>query len=200
MNGFLEVPATTPPVQALYDQDVAEVGYVMNASRMWAHAPALHDGIFDLLAATYGPGGLDERRRGILIAATAASLGDAYCSLAWGSRLAQNTDPQLAAGVLRGEDGALSPPEQAIAAWARKVTRNPSSTSAQDVQTMRDAGLDDAQIFAVTVFVSLRIAFSTVNGALGAAPDAAFRATTPSEVLQAVGYGRPIEGDPMNEI
>jgi len=56
--------------------------------------------------------------------------------------------------------------------WARTVTRDPNGTSAADVQALRDVGLEDGQIMAVTVFVALRIAFSTVNDALGAAPDA----------------------------
>jgi len=33
------------------------------------------------------------------------------------------------------------------------------------------AGFDDAQILNLTMFVALRIAFSTVNGALGARPE-----------------------------
>ena len=38
------------------------------------------------------------------------------------------------------------------------------------MQALRDAGFDDAQIFAITVFVAARLAFSTVNDALGARP------------------------------
>ena len=48
--------------------------------------------------------------------------------------------PQLAAGVLRGEDSALTEAERAMAAWARRVTRNPNGTSTEDVQELRDAG------------------------------------------------------------
>ena len=47
--------------------------------------------------------------------------------------------------------------------------RDPNSTTAADVQSLRDAGFDDGQIFAISVFVALRIAFSIVNDALGAA-------------------------------
>lgn len=46
---------------------------------------------------------------------------------------------------------------------------------------------------AITVFVALRIAFSTVNDALGASPDAALRSTAPKAVLDAVTFGRPID-------
>ncbi|MBB5774982.1 hypothetical protein [Nonomuraea jabiensis] len=40
--------------------------------------------------------------------------------------------------------------------------------------------------------MTLRIAFSTVNDALGARPDAALRSTAPRSVLEAVTFGRPI--------
>jgi len=41
----------------------------------------------------------------------------------------------------------------------------------------------------------MRIAFSTVNGALGACPDATFRSTAPQAVLDAVTFGRPIDDE-----
>ncbi len=62
------------------------------------------------------------------------------------------------------------------------------------MQALREAGFDDARIFAITLFVALRIAFSTVNDALGALPDRALGAAAPSEVRDAVGYGRPVAG------
>ncbi len=57
----------------------------------------------------------------------------------------------------------------------RQLARDPNATDASDVRALRDAGYDEAQIFAITVFVALRIAFSTVNDALGARPDRALR-------------------------
>ena len=78
-----------------------------------------------------------------------------------------------------------------MAAWARKVARDPNATTPADVQALRDAGLDDEQIFAITTFVALRLAFSTVNDALGAQPDAQLAQSLPPEVRDAVTYGRP---------
>ena len=45
---------------------------------------------------------------------------------------------------------------------------------------LRDAGFSDADIFAMTVYVALRIALSTVNDALGACPDAEYRTLAPA--------------------
>jgi uncharacterized peroxidase-related enzyme len=193
--GFLRVPESTPEAQHLFDEDVSEVGYVMNVSRLWAYQPATLLGLFDLLGEAIRPHGLDVRRRGILVAACASAFGDSYCSLAWGRKLAEVTDEQTASGVLRGDDAALTHSEKAMANWARKVARDPNHTGEADVRALRDAGFTDAEIFAITVFVALRLAFSTVNDALGARPDAALRSTAPGAVLDAVTFGRPIDGE-----
>ncbi|HZJ04503.1 MAG TPA: hypothetical protein VFD59_03420 [Nocardioidaceae bacterium] len=58
--------------------------------------------------------------------------------------------------------------------------REPNTTDPHDVQKLREAGYDDAQILAITTFVTLRVAFSTVNDALGAGPDSALGETAPA--------------------
>jgi alkylhydroperoxidase family enzyme len=94
--------------------------------------------------------------------------------------------------VLRGDDAELDPSEKALAQWARQVTRDPNAIDAADVQALRDAGFDDTQIFEITVFVAMRLAFSTVNDALGALPDVELGAEVAEEVKTAVTFGRPI--------
>jgi uncharacterized peroxidase-related enzyme len=187
---FLVEPPTTPRIQALYDADIESYGYVMNLNRAWAHHPDAHDGLFELVASIAREGGLSMRERGILVTACASTMGDSYCSLAWGGKLASEADPTVAAAVLSGTDDGLTEAERAMAAWARKVAADPNSTTAADVQGLRDAGLDDARIFAVTAFVALRQAFSTVNDALGAVPDEELRDRAPEEVLAVVTWGR----------
>ena len=191
--GFLSAPETTAEVQRLFDEDVDELGYVMNASRLWAYEPSLQAGLFDLIRGIVREHGLDVRQRGILVAACASTLGDSYCSLAWGSKLAEAADAETAAGVLRGDDVGLTDTERAMATWARKVARDPNGTTGADVQALRDVGFEDAEIFAITALVALRIAFSTVNDALGASPDAALRSAAPGAVLDAVTFGRTVE-------
>ena len=83
-----------------------------------------------------------------------------------------------------------------MAAWARKVARDPNATTPSDIQALRDCGLDDRQIFAVTAFVALRLAFSAINDALGAQPDAQLAQSLPPQVREAVTYGRPAAQTP----
>jgi uncharacterized peroxidase-related enzyme len=191
-GSFLQEPPMSPQVRALYDEDVAEDGYVSNVSRLWAHQPDALRGLFKLMSQAFTPSGLTFRQRGILVAAAASTLGDSYCSLAWGGKLSEVSDATVAAGVLTGSDAGLTDQEKAMAAWARKVARDPNGTTPADIDALRASGLDEAQIFAITAFVALRLAFATVNDSLGAQPDAELAQSLPSEVREAVAYGRPV--------
>lgn len=191
--GFLGVPQATAEVQRMFDEDTAELGYVMNVSRLWAYQPATVTGLFRLLGQVNSGDRLSLRQRFILVTACASAFGDSYCALAWGSKLAKASDAQTAARVVEGVDDDLSTSERAMAAWARKVARDPNGTTAADVQELRDAGFSDSQIFTITAFLALRLAFSTVNDALGLRPDAALRSAAPATVRDAVTFGRPIE-------
>jgi uncharacterized peroxidase-related enzyme len=195
-GSFLKEPGVSAQVRALYDEDLADGGYVWNFSKLWAHQPGTLKQLFELMSQAFTPSGLTFRQRGILVTAAASTLGDAYCSLAWGGKLGKASDPALAAGVLKGSDAGLTDQEKAMAAWARKVARDPNATTTADIQSLRDCGLDDGQIFAVTAFVALRLAFSTINDSLGAQPDQQLAVSLPREVREAVTYGRPVDQAP----
>jgi uncharacterized peroxidase-related enzyme len=195
-GSFLEEPPPSPEAQALYDEDLADGGFVWNVTRLWAHQPDTLASLFGLMSQAFGRSGLDFRQRGILVTAAASALGDSYCSLAWGGKLSKASDAAVAAGVLTGSGEGLTDQEKAMAAWARKVARDPNATTPADVQMLRDAGLDDGQIFAITAFVALRLAFSTINDSLGAQPDGQLADSLPQEVREAVTYGRPVAQPP----
>src|SRR5271155_5806539 len=167
-GSFLEEPPVSAQVQALYDEDRADGGYVWNVSRLWAHQPDTVNQLFGLMSQAFTPSGLTFRQRGILATAAASALGDSYCSLAWGGKLGQASDAGVAAGDLHGRLAGLTEQENARAGGARKVARAPNATPPAYIQALRDAGLNDGQIFAITAFVALRLAFSTVKDSLGA--------------------------------
>src|SRR4051794_11586847 len=180
--GFLAAPADTPDGQRLFDDDLGGQGYVANVTRLWAYQPAMLSGLSDLMAQATEAGSLTFRQRAVLVMATASTLGDSYCSLAWGKKLADKAGADVAAGVLRGDDGGLDEAEQALARWARRVVGDPNAIAADDVRALRAVGFDDGQIFAITTYVALRLAFSVVNDALGARPDAALATLVPDVV------------------
>jgi alkylhydroperoxidase family enzyme len=189
-TSFLGDAPPSPGAQRLFDDDRNGLGYVTNLSRLWAHDPAALDGMSDLLGHVARSASLTFRQRVILVTSCASALGDSYCSLVWGTKLAAEVDAEVAAGVIRGDDAPLDRSEQALAGWARQLARDPNATSAADVDSLRTAGLDDAQIFAISLFVALRIAFSTVNDALGTRPDRQLGLDAPADVRDAVTFGR----------
>src|ERR1700754_4202121 len=140
-TGFLEIADVSADVRRMFDHDVEQVGYVMTLSRVWAHHPALHSGLFELMDQAARAASLSFRQRGVLVVACAATFGDAYCSLAWGKKLADVADGELAGGVVRGDDSPLDETERALAGWARAMTRSPSATAGGDRPPLRAAGV-----------------------------------------------------------
>lgn len=188
--GFLAAPAHTSEVQRLFDDDLEGVGYVTNVSRLWAYLPATLRGLSDLMGQATQAGSLTFRQRVVLVTAAASTLGDSYCSLAWGKKLTEVAGSDVAAAVIRGQDEGLDEAERALAQWARRVATDPNAIGPDDVQALRDGGFDEAQIFAITTFVAFRLAFSIVNDALGARPDRELGTAAAAPVRSAVTFGR----------
>jgi len=189
--GFLPDPPPSEAVDRMYAADLDAQGYVAHLTRLWATCPeALH-----LLSQTLGLaghlGGLDFRQRQLLITAGASAMGDSYCSLAGGDRLAAAATSETAAAVIGGATESLSASDAALVSWARRMARDPNATTQADVDELRTLGFDDGQVFAVTLYVALRLAFATVNDTLGAAPDPELAERVPPAVLDAVSFGRP---------
>lgn len=188
---FLQTTTDNAAATRLYESDLNELGFVMNASRAWAWRPEVYEDFAALRARLMSASSLSQRELALIVCATVSSLGDSYCALAWGKKLAAASDASTAAAVLRGaESEVLEARDRAVAAWARKVARSPTETTAGDVDELRLAGLSDQEIFDATVLAAFRLAFSTVNNALGVRPDWQVAVAAPPEVRSAVTYGR----------
>lgn len=191
---FLNEPADDETVHRLYAEDEAEEGYVMNLTRLWAWRPevarAFGEARRNLSAGTC----LGSREWAVLACSAVRTLGDSYCALAWGGRLARDVGAEAAAALLEtGETGALTGREAALSRWANLVATDPNATTQEDVDDLRAAGFGDREIFEATVWIAFRIAFATVNDALGVQPDARVAAAVPDPVRAAVDFGRPAE-------
>jgi uncharacterized peroxidase-related enzyme len=194
---FLSEPPVNEATSALYGRDLAEDGYVGNLTRLWAWRPDIFDAFFNLRTLLTENAVLSLRERALLVCATAASVGDSYCALAWGTTLAVQTDPTTAAAVLQGKKAtALTAREEALVTWAGQVAREPNAIAVEDVNRLRGVGITDEEIFNATVFIAFRLAFSTVNDALGARPDQPLAAAAPALVREAVIYGRSVSESP----
>jgi alkylhydroperoxidase family enzyme len=188
--GFLSEPLPSAEVERLYAQDLEGSGYVARLTRLWAHSPRALDSLSELLGLVVAQAGLSYRQRALLVSAAASAMSDSYCSLAWGTKLAAASDSAIASEILGGRSR-LPREDRVLVTWARTVVRDPNSTTPSDVDELRSLGFDDRQFLALTIYLGLRVAFSTVNDALGAAPDAELAERAPRAVRDRVTFGRP---------
>ena len=189
---FLTEAPVTPEVAKSFETERASEGYVMNLSRLWAWRQDVDDAFAAARRMLLKGSQLSEREVFVTVCAMASTLGDSYCSMAFGIRLTKVSEASAAAAVLSGQESAnLTDRERALASWARKVVETPNSTTERDVEALRRAGLSDREIFEATLLIAFRMAFSTVNDALGAAPDHELAARLPAELKPVIAYGRP---------
>jgi len=177
---------------AAYAADRDSDGYVWNVTRLWGWRADIYRDFAALRTSLMDSSSLTDRDWAVMVTAMASQLGDSYCSLAWGPKLASLSDAETAARLLANEPApALSERERALAAWTRQLVDDPNATTADDVTRLRAVGLGDKEIFEATTFIAFRLAFSTVNDALGAEPDRQLMDAAPDPIREVVRYGRP---------
>ncbi len=195
---FLSNPASDESVQTLLDASKSEDGYVMNFVRLWAWRPDVHTAFSEARKILALKSKLSAREIAALNSTAASCAGDAACSIAWGTKFAQLCDASTAGALLRGDDApALTNRERALRAWASAVVEDPNATTREDIEGLHAAGLSDQEIFEATVFVAFRLAFCTVNDALGVCTDRELAQAAPAAVLGSVTFGRAV-GDATN--
>ncbi len=127
-TGFLATPADSPQAQAHRNEDQEELGYVMNGAELWAYQPETVAALFGLMGRSLA--GRPDSRRRCSWPPPRRHAGNSYCSLAWGRKLLGFASPEVAAGVISGDDAPLTDDERALAAWARlrgpRSQRSPS--------------------------------------------------------------------------
>jgi uncharacterized peroxidase-related enzyme len=188
---FLKQPVEDIKVRAMYQSDLKEDGFIMNFTRLWAWHPEFSEAFTQMRMLIPASNIFSKRELAVMVCSMARALGDSYCALAWGKRLADASSQETAAAVLASEEiPELSPREAALARWARHVVHDPNATTQADVDELKKAGLSERETFDATVFIALRLAFSTVNDALGVRPDPEVADRAPMAVRKAVNFGR----------
>ena len=197
----IAAPEESADAARVYKSSADSQGFVMNLTRAWAWRPDIFEGFAALRSQLTAKSSLSKRDQAVIVCATAAQLGDSYCSLAWGRTLAEEAGASAAAAIISASPKVeLHARDQALAQWARKVVADPNGTSAQDLNSLRSAGLSERGVFEATVFIAFRIAFSTVNDALGVQPDWELGESVPKEVAAAVAFGRPVATKPTGAL
>jgi uncharacterized peroxidase-related enzyme len=189
--------STTPPeaaqgaVAQMYRRQQNSWGYVPSYAKVFCHRPEVLARWGQLLAEIKRP--MDLRRFELVTFAAAHELQHSPCTLAHGRALQAFFSNDEILAIAEGRvAGVLSPTEQALVAFARQVAADASKISAADVDTLRQAGLGDAEIFDVAATIAGRAFFTKLLDALGVQPDAAFLALE-EPLRTALTVGRPIE-------
>ena len=158
----------------IYEGDKKSMGYVPNYAKVFSLRP-------DVLEAWRAFQGsirknLRLRRYELVTFAAARALNCRYCLLAHGAILIKNgvSVDQLRRILTNFNDAGLEPVEVAMMEFAQKIIRSANEITGTDVDVLRAFGLDDFEIFDITLTATMRSFASKTFDALGAEPDAVY--------------------------
>jgi uncharacterized peroxidase-related enzyme len=174
----------------LYEQERERIGFLPNLVRVFSERPEVYRAWRQLNGAIQAS--TDLRRYELATLAAARELRSSYCALAHGKILAERfLDPDAVVSLPAG----LDETDAAIMELAAKVARDATSVGPEDIERLRNLGLDDAEILDVVLAAAVRCFFSKTLDALGAEPDAIYRQLDP-RLRESLTVGRPIEAAP----
>ena len=181
---------TSGDVAAAFEKDMATLGRVANFTRVLAHRPAVLRAWQALNGAIKG---MDARRYEVATTAAALQLRSSYCALAHGDILAsKHMSPDAVHALVKGRESAeLTDVDHAVARLARSVAAGAADMRPEDLDELRSLGFAEDEILDVVLAAAARCFFSTVLDAVGAQPDAAYRALD-APLREALTVGRPI--------
>ena len=136
---------------------------------------------------------MDLRRYELATVGTAKRLGSSYCMLAHSGILARDFlgEERVRAVALDHRAAGLDPVDVAVMDLAEKIAADATSVTAEDVDRLRDFGLDDGEIVSVVCAAAARCFFSKALDALGVQADASYADVEP-ELREVLVVGRPI--------
>lgn len=188
---------TIPPADAdgavrdMYERQQGAWGYVPNYAKSFSHRPEVMARWGQLLAEIKRP--LDKRTFELVTFAAAHELRHSSCALAHGNALREFFDEAEVRAIARQEPvESLSDAEIAMLRFARKVARDASEVTGQDVDELRELGFSDADVFDIAATAAARAFFTKLLDAVGSMPDAPF-AGLGDDFVAALTVGRPID-------
>jgi uncharacterized peroxidase-related enzyme len=154
-----------------------KTGFVPNVFLALAHRPdelraflAYHDAVMER------DGGLSKAEREMVVVATSSRVHCTYCVVAHGAILRIRTkDPTIADYIACGYHQApIAERQRAILDYAVKLSLTPHLVTDDDVASLRDARLDDEEIWDVAAVVALFALSNRMAHALALRPNEEF--------------------------
>jgi uncharacterized peroxidase-related enzyme len=146
-----------------YARLIAQRGRVSNILKVHSLRPAaLDDHLALYMGLMFGQGGLSRRERELVAAAVSQANGCGYCAAHHLEALARyERDAELLAQLAESTELApLRARDRALVRYAVKLTRTPTQMQEQDVEALRDLGLEDADVLLLNLVVAY---FNFVN-------------------------------------
>jgi uncharacterized peroxidase-related enzyme len=188
------------PEESTVEGDVAEWyqrqrdawGYLPNYAAAFATRPDVAQAWNTLNNAIRGP--MERRRFELATIAAARAYRSTYCMAAHCKFLRDACDDETTMRAIAADPSgaSLDATDRAVVDFATQVAQDASSITADDVQRLRDHGLDDPAIVDVVLAAAARAFFTKVLDALGVQADVQLGETFDPEVRRQVTVGRPI--------
>jgi alkylhydroperoxidase family enzyme len=159
-------------LQSMYLRQQRAWGYVPNYARIFCYRPEVMARWGQLLAEIKRP--MDKRRFELVTFVAAHELHHTACALAHGQKLREFfTEAQILAIAEGRLEGVLGEAAQAIVGFARRIARDASSVSADEIAALKQHGYTDAELFDIAATAAGRAFFTKLLDALGVTADSA---------------------------
>ncbi|MDQ3205681.1 MAG: peroxidase-related enzyme [Pseudomonadota bacterium] len=168
MSWIEEIPpaAAQGELRALYDELERKRGKVANILQVHSLRPASMQAHLALyMELMFAPGGLSRKQREIIAVVVSRENRCDYCVAHHAEALQRFLkDPALLSAIAGGNDvealSRLTPVDRALMDYAAKLTREPWSMSAGDIQALRESGVAEPDILLANLIVAY---FNFVN-------------------------------------
>ena len=202
MSFLKTIPANeaTDATLELYQRQQGPYGYIPNYAKVWCYRPEIMQAWAGLQKAIKHRA--DYKLYELATFAAARGMGNSACSLAHAKVLQDNfysCDEIMDIATTDGKQ-VLSDKEQAIVKFAKLVVGDANDISAEDVESLRSAGLSEAEIFDVVITAAARCFFAKINDALGVLVDAPAVNWEKPLVDLFTSVGRPVSTDAVETV
>jgi uncharacterized peroxidase-related enzyme len=187
------------PDESTVEGDVAEWyrrqrdawGYLPNYAAAFATRPDVAEAWNTLNNAIRRP--MERRRYELATIAAARAYRSTYCMAAHSKFLRDECGDESTMRAVADPSGAnLDAIDRAVVDFATQVAQDASAITADDVQRLRDNGLEEPEIVDVVLAAAARAFFTKVLDALGVQADAQLGETFDPELRDRFTVGRPI--------
>ncbi|WP_374010124.1 carboxymuconolactone decarboxylase family protein [Leifsonia sp. LS-T14] len=157
-------------VAAMYAEDLDDLGYVPEYTRVMSVNPQGYRAFEDLVGAVGAT--LGKRRYELVTLAAAQALGSEHCRLAHGRKSLQYFDEADLERIARDYHHApLSDAEVAMMEYAERLSTDSAAMTEDDAARLRAHGFTDREIVDITLAAAARNFFSRAIQALGVRTD-----------------------------